>query len=101
MLSLIIFYFEHIGGRVDKGISSQASHGTVGKSLTSYSTYYPIAFQHWGGKIILHILATLNRAGIPKDDIGEMLGHADSIVIEHFIASMDAEKTFKINSVLL
>ena len=101
MLSLIIFYFEHIGGRVGKGISAQASHGTVAKALTSYGTYYPIAYHHWGGKIILHILATLNRADIPKDDIGEMLGHADSIVIEHYLASMDVEKTFKINSVLL
>lgn len=44
---------------------------------------------------------TLNRAGVSRDDIGEMLGHSNSVVTEHYLASMEAEKTFKINAVLL
>jgi integrase len=40
---------------------------------------------------------TLKRSGISKDDIGEMLGHANSIVTERYLASMDFEKTDEIN----
>jgi integrase len=46
-------------------------------------------------------VTTHNRAGVSRDDIGEMLGHSNSIVTEHYLASMEAEKTFKINSSLL
>jgi integrase len=44
---------------------------------------------------------TLKRAGVSRDDIGEMLGHSNSVITEHYLASLDAERTFKINSVLL
>ncbi|MBU1012054.1 MAG: tyrosine-type recombinase/integrase [Bacteroidetes bacterium] len=40
---------------------------------------------------------TLRRAGVSKDDIGEMLGHSNSIVTEHYLASIDMESTFEIN----
>jgi len=30
-----------------------------------------------------------------------MLGHSNSVITEHYLASMKAEKTFKINAVLL
>ena len=30
-------------GRVGKGFSAQASHGTVREALTSYGSYYPVA----------------------------------------------------------
>jgi integrase len=43
---------------------------------------------------------TLKRAGESKDVIGEMLGHSNSIVTEHYLASLDAEKTFKVNEAL-
>ena len=45
--------------------------------------------------------STLMREGTSHDDIGQMLGHCNSIVTEHYLASIDAERTFKINSVLL
>jgi len=40
---------------------------------------------------------TLRRAGVSKDNIGEMLGHANSVVTEHYLASLDIEKTHEIN----
>lgn len=40
---------------------------------------------------------TLRRAGVSKDDIGEMLGHSNSTVTEHYLASIDMESTFEIN----
>jgi site-specific recombinase XerD len=45
--------------------------------------------------------STLMRNGTSRDDIGQMLGHSNSIVTEHYLASIDAERTFKINSALL
>jgi site-specific recombinase XerD len=44
---------------------------------------------------------TLRRAGVSKDNIGEMLGHSNSIVTEHYLGSMDSETTFDINKHLL
>jgi integrase len=44
---------------------------------------------------------TLKRAGVSKDNIGEMLGHANSIVTEHYLASLDIEKTHDINQHIL
>jgi integrase len=44
---------------------------------------------------------TLRRSGVSKDDIGEVLGHANSIVTEHYLASLDIEKTFQINQHIL
>ena len=45
--------------------------------------------------------STLRRAKVSKDDIGDMLGHANSIVTEHYLSSIDMETTFDINSHLL
>ena len=45
--------------------------------------------------------STLMRRGKSRDDIGQMLGHSNSIVTEHYLSSIDAERTFEINSVLL
>ena len=44
---------------------------------------------------------TLKRAGVSKDNIGEMLGHSNSIVTEHNLASLDIEKTHEINMHIL
>lgn len=44
---------------------------------------------------------SLRRAGVSKDDIGEMLGHSNSIVTEHYLASIDLESTKAINQHLL
>ena len=44
---------------------------------------------------------TLKRAGVSKDTISEMLGHSNSVVTEHYLASLDMEKTFDINACLL
>lgn len=44
---------------------------------------------------------SLRRAGVSKDDIGEMLGHSNSIVTEHYLASIDIESTKAINQHLL
>jgi integrase len=43
---------------------------------------------------------TLKRAGKSKDEISEMLGHSNSVVTEHYLASLDMEKTFDINDCL-
>jgi integrase len=43
---------------------------------------------------------TLMRGGISKDEIGSMLGHSNSVVTEHYLASLDIEKTHQINAVL-
>jgi integrase len=45
--------------------------------------------------------STLRRAKISKDDIGDMLGHANSIVTEHYMDSLDLEETFEINKHIL
>lgn len=42
----------------------------------------------------------LKRAGVPTSQIGEMLGHSNSIVTEHYLASLDLEKTFEINELI-
>jgi len=44
--------------------------------------------------------STLLRNGISKDNISTMMGHSNSIVTEHYLASIDLEKTDDINSVL-
>ncbi len=44
---------------------------------------------------------TLFRAGVLKDYIGEMLGHSNSIVTEHYLASLAIEKTHEINMHIL
>jgi integrase len=44
---------------------------------------------------------TLRRAGVSKDNIGDMLGHSNSIVTEHYLGSMNPETTFNINKHLL
>ena len=43
---------------------------------------------------------TLLRNGVSKDEIGEMLGHSNSIVTEHYLAGLEKDKKKKINSVL-
>ena len=43
---------------------------------------------------------TLLRSGVSKDAIGEMLGHSNSIVTEHYLAGLEKEKKREINSVL-
>jgi integrase len=40
---------------------------------------------------------TLKRAGKSKDEIGEMMGHSTSQVTEHYLASLDMDKTWGIN----
>ncbi len=44
---------------------------------------------------------TLLRNGVSKDSISEMLVHSNSIVTEHYLGSMDQEKTFDINKCVL
>jgi len=36
---------------------------------------------------------TLKRSGNSKDEIGEMMGHSTSQVTEHYLASLDMDKT--------
>jgi len=40
---------------------------------------------------------TLYRNGVSKENIGEMLGHSNSIVTEHYLSGIDIEKTNDIN----
>ena len=44
---------------------------------------------------------TLKQAGVSKDNFGEMLGHSNSVVTEHYLASLDIEKTKDINKHIL
>ena len=43
---------------------------------------------------------TLKRAGVGNNVIGEMMGHANSTITEHYLDSLDTERTFAINDVL-
>jgi len=45
--------------------------------------------------------STLRRNGESTDDISQMMGHSNCIVTEHYLASIDTERTFKINQSLL
>jgi integrase len=40
---------------------------------------------------------TLKRSGKSRDEIGEMMGHSTSEVTEHYLASLDMDKTWEIN----
>lgn len=40
---------------------------------------------------------TLKRSGKSRDEIREMMGHSTSEVIEHYLASLDMDKTWEIN----
>ena len=44
---------------------------------------------------------TLKRSGKSRDEIGEMMGHSTSQVTEHYLASLDMDKTWEINEGLL
>jgi hypothetical protein len=41
------------------------------------------------------------REEVSKDNIGEMLGHSNSVVTEHYLASLDIEKNKEINRHIL
>jgi archaellum component FlaD/FlaE len=43
----------------------------------------------------------LKTGWVSNDIIGEMLGHANSVVTEHYLASLDFEKTVEINRHIL
>jgi integrase len=43
----------------------------------------------------------LKRSGKSRDEIGEMMGHSTSQVTEHYLASLDMDKTWEINKGLL
>ncbi len=45
--------------------------------------------------------STLDRNGESRNDIGQMIGHSNSVVTEHHLASIDTERTFKINQSLM
>ena len=44
---------------------------------------------------------TLYRNGVSKEDIGEMLGHSNSVITEHYLAGITIEKTNDINKHIL
>jgi len=45
--------------------------------------------------------STLMRNGQCCDDIGQMMGHSNSVVTEHYLSSIYTERTFKINQSLM
>jgi integrase len=45
--------------------------------------------------------STLLRNGESRDDIGQMMGHSNSVVTEHYLPRIDREMTHKINKSLL
>lgn len=44
---------------------------------------------------------TLYRNDVPKELIGEMLGHSNSVITEHYLSGIDIEKTNDINKHIL
>lgn len=40
---------------------------------------------------------TLKRSGNSRDEIGEMMGHSNSLVTENYLASLDMDKTWEVN----
>jgi hypothetical protein len=45
----------------------------------------------------IYFNVTLNRSRESRDEIGEMMGHSTSEVTEHYLASLDMDKTWEIN----
>jgi integrase/recombinase XerD len=45
--------------------------------------------------------STLLRNGESRDDIGQMMGHSNSVVTEHYLPRIDREMTHKIYKSLL
>ena len=44
---------------------------------------------------------SLKRAGVPESKIAEMMNHASTSTLHHYLASMNMEETQKVNSVLI
>jgi integrase len=45
--------------------------------------------------------STLQRNKVSRDDIGQMLGHNNSAVTEHYLDGLDSESTFGINETIM
>ena len=45
--------------------------------------------------------STFMRIGQSRDDIEQMMGHSNSIVNEHYLSSIDAERSFKFNQSMM
>jgi len=45
-------------------------------------------------------VTALKRATVPTSYICEMMGHSNSVVTEHYLATLDIEKTWEINESL-
>jgi integrase len=45
--------------------------------------------------------STLQRNKVSRDDIGQMLGHSNSMVTEHYLDGLDSESTFGINETIM
>jgi len=45
--------------------------------------------------------STLQRNKVSRDDIGQMLGHSNSLVTEHYLDGLDSESTFGINETIM
>ena len=55
--------------------------------------YYPLQL----GKARDCFASTLMRNDQSRNDINQMMGHSNSVVTEHYLASIDTQRTFKIN----
>jgi hypothetical protein len=77
-----------------QGLASLSSLRSVGARFWSKMAFFNL--------ISLPVILQEVLIRIPtKDDIGEMLGHSNSTVTEHYLASIDMESTFEINKHLL
>ena len=85
-------YFENKNHKLKGKINSNLSK--IGKRL-SLST--PLNYS----KARDCYATTLMRAGVPIYDISQALGHSDIKTTIHYLASLDIERTFEINSKLL
>lgn len=75
--------------------------GKINKNLRAISKKLDLPIEMTLSKARDCYATTLNRNNIPISRISEMLGHSTTSVTEHYLSSMDIDKLFEVNSVLV
>ncbi|SFI11086.1 tyrosine-type recombinase/integrase [Halpernia frigidisoli] len=75
--------------------------GKINKNLRAISIKLDLRIEMTLSKARDCYATTLNRNDIPISRISEMLGHSNTAVTQHYLGSMDIDKLFEVNSVLV
>lgn len=94
-------------GKIKEGYSEQAFNNKSHKLRQQINRELSIISRKLKLSVPLKLMTardtyatTLKRAGKSYDQIGEMLGHSNSVVTMHYLASMDMETTSEVNESL-